>query len=333
MNPLNYQMNAQLQRWLYRENPSWVFRQIGRSFEYLTPRKMIMPISDSGLPCPTLVIGGLTVGGSGKTPIAAYIASLIHQTLGLSVALVCRGWGGQESAPRRILSSRPGVDGDEATMLLSMVPEGVTLWASRDLESARQKASADADVVVIDDGLCTSRLGRTHNLVVVDSTAPRNPIPAGPYRESLLNLDRADFVWLHKIDEPGARPLTGSREADLTSRYAAGSLILSDGTRRSVDWLQGREITVVCGIGRPESFIHRLESLGAKIVGGVVCADHRSASPRSLAEFVNGPPILTTRKDAARWVGDPSPMVLDVDVEIMSGEERLHSFLRGVCLK
>ncbi len=330
MNSFDYQFKAQLHRWLHRERPGRLAVALGESVGKQASRIAKRRRNILSLETPALVVGSLTLGGAGKTPVAALIAETLHRDYGYRTALVCRGWGGVETATRVVQTTSPGQDGDEAAMLRARLPGEIVLWASRDLEAGRRGASSEADVVVIDDGLQTAKLARSHNVVVIDATAPRRMLPAGPYREPLNTLRRDDFIWVHKVDEPEARPLDVSVKADVRSRYVARSVVLPDGRCVPATWLEGREVVAVCGIGRPESFLHQLELLGAKVKGGIICDDHRSASPERLAKISKDACIVTTAKDAVRWSGSDRPAVLNVGIDILEGGERLRDFLRAL---
>ena len=117
---LRYDTRARLERWLYRPNPSWFTQQFAnRLYAPIQDHFRRPPIRVTSSDTTSIVVGSLTLGGAGKTPIAALLADELTRYADRTVGLVCRGWGGQAESPRLICSSDPVSDGDEVAMLQS----------------------------------------------------------------------------------------------------------------------------------------------------------------------------------------------------------------------
>ncbi|MCB9538803.1 MAG: tetraacyldisaccharide 4'-kinase [Myxococcales bacterium] len=150
---------------------------------------------------------------------------------------------------------------------------------------------------------------------MVDAAAGRGVAPGGPLRLPLDLLDRADRVWLHKVDQPGARPLAG---AHVQSVVRPRALETPAGDRVPLDWLAGRRVRALSAIGRPASFEATLTSLGAELAPGLRRADHHRFTRRELSALPTDLPWITTAKDAERLGGFPA-WVLHVDVGVVEG--------------
>jgi tetraacyldisaccharide 4'-kinase len=276
---------------------------------------------------PTVVVGGLTVGGAGKTPIVALLARHL-EARGLRVAVVTRGYGGRVRSATLVERPDARVSGDEASALRRSLPPGVQVWASPRLRDAL--AAASADVVLVDDGFQDPTLPRSADLVVVDATAPAAVLPAGPLREPLEALGRADLVWLHKVDEPGARAPVG-HPADVESVVAARTLVAPGGEHLSPAWLADRAVVMVAGIGRPSSFRHTLVRLGARVSMALEVADHAEFSARALRRLErSGLPVVTTAKDRERLPAAFAAHVLEVEVDVRRGWPTVEALLERV---
>ncbi len=267
---------------------------------------------------PVIVVGGLAIGGAGKTPVVEWLA---RRALGrgLAVAIVGHGYGASlpARAPTRIDVPDAARFGDEASALrrsLSRVP----VWVGPRAATVAC-ASVGADLVLVDGGFQDPTCPRTADVVVVDVTDSREVLPAGPLREPLSALRRAEVVWAHRVDEPNARPL----DADVRSRVVATTLEGPDGVHRPAGSLRGRRVVPVCAIGRPDSFQHRLRALGATLEPGLVRADHHRFRAAELP-----PPerVVTTAKDRERLPPGYAASVLHTTLAV-DGADRLDALL------
>lgn len=264
-------------------------------------------------PLPVISVGGLTAGGSGKTPVAAWLASRLPGAWVLGRGYRRPGGG----ADVRI--GRPGVQplrplGDELEMLRR---RGVPVVSCPDrVRAAHAAAEAGARVLILDDGFQHRRLQRDLDIVCVDARWPtgRGLIPVGTGRESWSALARADVVWIHHaphlhrvwpVPGPGAeRPQVRSRAVAVGWRV--------DGRIKPVDALPPHG-PVVCGLARPGTFLGQLADLGSHLDDLDLRADHAP-----LGAVAAG--TRMTEKDAARLPEDAPVAVLLQRLEVAGAE-------------
>ncbi len=234
---------------------------------------------------PTVVVGGLSLGGAGRTPVVEWLALRAHAR-GLRVAVVGHGYRGRSRG--RVDSVDGGAYGDEAAALRRRLPAGVEIHVG---PRGRLVPALDADLVLVDGGFFDPRCPRTLDLLVLDATAADGVVPAGPLRAPLTVAGRADFVWLHRWNEPGAR----AHPTDVRSAVRAAYVELPDGREVPPEWLRGRPVEPVVAIGRPDSFRNTLSESGAVLGRGLERADHHRFSARELASVGSGLRITTTK--------------------------------------
>lgn len=248
---------------------------------------------------PTIVIGGLTLGGDGKTPTALALAQLLI-AMEEKPAFLTRGYGraGAGRAPLRVdLSHHEARDvGDEALLLATVAP---TFVGADRLASARLAARAGATALILDDGLHSRSLAPDLAILVVDAAyGAGNGLcpPAGPLRAPLVaQLEIADVVIL--IGEGENPPWLGNARAVLRGRLAPDP----DAAAR----LAGARVFAFAGVGRPRKFLENLEEVGAVVAGWRWFPDHHLYSPAEIAELSRAAErlsarLVTTEKDARR---------------------------------
>lgn len=260
---------------------------------------------------PVIVVGNLTAGGAGKTPLVIWL-SLALADRGNRPAVISRGYGGIEPAvPRRVAAGDdPAICGDEPVMIAKAT--GRPVWICRDrLAAARAAIAAGADVVLADDGLQHYRLRREVEIVVVDGMRGLGNgrcLPAGPLREPAARLAEADFVI---CNGPGRCP-----GGALAMELVGGEPRSLDGARRRPlsDFRSG-PVHAIAGIANPERFFVSLERQGLKLFRHPL-PDH-GAIPSGLLAPADGRPVLMTSKDAARCSHDPAAdSAWEVPVEV-----------------
>jgi tetraacyldisaccharide 4'-kinase len=245
---------------------------------------------------PVIVVGNLTVGGSGKTPLVLWIAEHLRAN-GWHPAIVSRGYPLKISLPRAVtLVSDPAEVGDEPVLLARR--SGCPVWVGADrlaVIRALREAHPDDDVLVIDDGLQHYRLARDIEIAVVDARGFGNGflLPAGPLREPRSRLRSVDAVVAHGGGPEGyAMALEGAelhRMTDARERRTAGAFA-------------GKKVHAVAGIGDPNRFFLHLARLGLKVLPHPF-PDHHPFRAADL-EFGDAPgeerPVLLTEKDAVK---------------------------------
>ena len=286
---------------------------IGRAVGAITTRRArAMP--QARVAAPVISIGGLTVGGSGKTPIAMSVTARLRAR-GRWPAVVLRGYGGNEPGPLAVDAGRHTVTavGDEALLHAIHTPT----WVARSrVAGANAAIAAGANVIVLDDGHQHPGIARDLSLVVVDGrTAFGNGriVPAGPLRETVSDgLARADAVVIVGEDALGLAgrfaPLLPVLHADFVPgpEHAA---------------LRGQRVVAFAGIGNPQKFFATLRGLGAQVVATHPFDDHYAfdvadVQPILDEAFAMGAIPVTTGKDAVRLPPDQRQQVnvLSIDV-------------------
>ena len=275
--------------------------------------------------CPVVVVGNLSAGGTGKTPLIIAIARLLAER-GLRVGVVCRGYRGTASRwPRKIRpDSDPDRVGDEAVLLARRTGVSVAAGPNRIAAARILFRRSKCDVILSDDGLQHLRLARDVEIVVVDGVRRHGNgrcIPAGPLREPLSRLASVDLVVVN-----GA-----GRQGELEMRLVAGHAVnLVDASlTRPLDSFRGAPVHAVCAIGHQERFFRTLETHGVTIVRHPFPDHHpfREAEIR----FPDGAPVLMTEKDAVKCerFADARHWYVPVEAVLSSAlEARLLSVLR-----
>lgn len=270
--------------------PSWLFGTVVRLRRLAFRRGWRRALR---VGAPVIVIGNLTVGGGGKTPLVIWCAHLLRAH-GYRPAVLTRGYGGRPG-PRPLAvtaDSDPDRAGDEAVLIAAST--GLPVYAHPDRVRAGAAAvRAGADVLVCDDGLQHLRMARDISVVVVDGARRFGNgalLPAGPLREPADGLARADFVVCK-----GAQPRPGEiamRYVDFCAHPLAG------GPARALDDFAGAPVHAVAGIADPASFFATLRERGL-VVHEHPFADHHRFVPEDLA-FGDTLPVLMTGKDAVK---------------------------------
>jgi tetraacyldisaccharide 4'-kinase len=248
---------------------------------------------------PVIVVGNLTVGGTGKTPLVIWLANTLSAQ-GCNVAVITRGYGGKAGSwPQTVVThSDPALVGDEA-VLIAQQTQAIVIAGPDRVASAQQAIAAGAAVIISDDGLQHYRLQRDCELVVVDASRGFGNgwlLPAGPLREPVARLQQADLVLVNQRTE--AQPIqlavpTVTYRIELTTLRALNA----DVTRPLADF-RGQAVQVVTAIGNPQSFITVLQQHGLQVAARVL-PDHAALTQADI-EFDHDLPVLMTEKDAVK---------------------------------
>ncbi len=251
----------------------------------------LLPRARAGIP--VVAIGNLTVGGSGKTPLAIHVAELL-KARGWSPAIVSRGYGGTVRAPRAVsLASDPAEVGDEPVLMARRA--GCPVWVGADRAAVAERLRAEhpeCDVIVLDDGLQHYRLRRDLEIAVVDARAFGNGfmLPAGPLREPRTRLWSVDAVVAHGTDK--VKGYAMRLEGDEAHRATDAR------DRRRLQSFAGARVHAVAGIGDPNRFFLQLTKAGMTVVPHPF-PDHHPFRAEDL-EFGDDAPVLMTEKDAVK---------------------------------
>jgi tetraacyldisaccharide 4'-kinase len=303
---LLWQAGMSLRRWSYRRG-------------WFTTRQ---------LPLPAVAIGNLSVGGSGKTPLATWVAAH-YASQGIRPAVLLRGVGG-----------------DEALVHREQVPAAIVV-ANPDRHAGAVRALADgAEVLVLDDAFQRLDVHRDLNICVVSaesSQAVRWPLPAGPWREGFAAFDRADLVIVtrKRADAETARRFASDLERATSRPVAIAHLELSllrglvSGREYPLTSLDGKRVVAASAIADPDAFVAQIKRTGAQ-VQVATWKDHHLFRDEDIAWLAHAArradTVVVTAKDAVklrdRWPASvPEPLVAILQVRFEAGEETLREAL------
>ena len=279
------------------------------------------------------------MGGSAKTPLAAWLASALLER-GRRVVLASRGYGRSGREPIVVVSDGRALQcgvaeaGDEPLLLAAHAPGvPVLVGARRDLVGRRAIAAFGAEVIVLDDAFHHHRLARDVDVIALDGRAGLGNgrvLPRGPLREPMATIGRAHALItvdgpLPAADEERLAQVAPGIRRVAATRVPRSLRPLGGGAARPPQTLQGWDVGMLCGIARPASFRRTLESLGARVVAERTFPDHHRYRAGDLRSLGNAHPIwVTTEKDAVKldeaWVPDADLWVLGSGLEVPDAE-------------
>lgn len=301
------------------------------------------------LGCQVISIGNLTVGGTGKTPVAEIFARSLAAA-GRRVAILSRGYKKVEHGfwkklldritgrerrrlPRVVSDGKQllldsAMSGDEPYMLASNLPNVAVLVDKDRVKSGRFSiGKLKCDTLLLDDGFQYRALKHRMDIVLVDSTNPFSNgfmLPRGLLREPISNIKRADFIFITKStgadNEQLRRQLRSMNPTAEISECAHKTKHLENvytGEKKPLDFLDGRAGAAVCGIASPAGFEQELVRLGAHLVYTKRFADHHRYTQQEVINIINrsrmenAELVVTTEKDAVRF-----PKIDRVDVPV-----------------
>lgn len=324
-----------LERHWYRKTPvsllllpvSWLYCALMALRRGLYHRKIF---SSAKLPAPVIVVGNITVGGTGKTPFVIWLAGFL-QRQGLRPGIVLRGYRGKAADWPQDVTPRhdPDIVGDEAVMLARRSECPVAADPDR-VRGARFLISEHrCNVIVSDDGLQHLRLARDIEVVVIDGERRFGNgycLPAGPLREPVRRL--RDVALRVVNGEPRAGELGMALTETGLCRVNAPD------TRAAADAFRGEAVHAVAGIGHPARFFATLRKLGLEVIGHPF-PDHHRFRPGDI-RFDDRLPVIMTQKDAVkceRFAGDNVwYLAVEAQPDPRAGDEiwrRLKEVMRG----
>jgi len=338
-------MQARPDRWLARRGggvellrvPAFVFGAASGLRGRLYDRGWL-PVAR--LDAPVVCVGNLSAGGTGKTPMVAWVVRALSAR-GLRPGILARGYGGD------------GAQNDESLLLGALFPDVPRAQDPDRARGGQRLLEQGADVLVLDDGFQHRRLHRDLDLVLVDATRPwglpappgggppvRALLPRGLLREAPAALARADALIVTRADQvddgalsalvqelqrlaPG-RPICRARHRPVRLRAP-------DGAALPPAALDGREVDLVSAIGNPEAFEATVRALGARPAEHRRFVDHQAFGAGDLAGLgQRGRWIVTTAKDAARPGSAGGLHVLEVELSLLEGEPVLDALLSAL---
>ncbi len=251
------------------------------------------------LPVPVVVVGNITVGGTGKTPLVLWLVGHLSRR-GMHPGIVSRGYGASHAHPSAVSpTAEPGRAGDEPLLLAQR--SGCPVWTGADRVAAARgliAAHPGCDVIVSDDGLQHYRLARDVELAVIDASRGLGNglmLPAGPLREPAKRLREVDAVV---INAAARAPRAGPRAFDMTLEGREFRNLLNPEHVVGPGHFQRQRVHAVAGIGNPARFFAHLDALGIAFEAHAF-ADHHAYTPSDL-DYAGADAILMTEKDAVK---------------------------------
>ena len=302
------------------------------------------------LQTPVISIGGLTMGGAGKSPTAAHLAMRLREA-GWNPAILTRGYKRKSVEPMVIVArggaAGTGLTGDEAQMFIRTGHAHVGIGRNRYETGRRMEQMLKPDVFLLDDGFQHVRLARQQDIVLVDVWDPLGGgvFPLGRSREPATSLRRATAIVVTRI-APRQR-ITGLER--LLRSYNPSAPIFHSSVvpqrwisveSNSLEEPAFQRVAAFCGLGHPDSFWRTLEALGLEVVFSWAFGDHHSYRPEELerlaaqAVAAGAEALVTTEKDALNLREDAPALVaplklywLKIGIEIEKEEELLRLIL------
>jgi tetraacyldisaccharide 4'-kinase len=275
---------------------------------------------------PVVSVGNLTVGGTGKTPLVACVASILLRR-GLKPSILTRGYGRNSKAEMIVVAPEAGRRanaqeiGDEAALLARMLPDvPLVVCAERFRGGQAAEQRFPVDVHILDDGFQHLALARNVDLLAMDATqtiSDRQLLPAGRQREPLSALRRAQMVVLTRTDSADPQPLQDlvlkvhpAAKVFRSRTVLTGWTDAWSGEAISIEEIQARKVAAYCGIGNPRAFFADLRRWGFNVIAEDAFPDHHVYTGGEIQRLVENAckhgaaALLTTQKDAVKFPRD-----------------------------
>ena len=306
-------------RWYSQEPAPLLLRPLAALHGFAAAaRRRALSAGAVKLGLPVIVVGNISVGGTGKTPFTPWLVERLREW-GWKPGVISRGYGGRAPEyPLRVTAETDAaLCGDEPALMARRLRCPVAVAPDRVAAAKLLMASGEVDILVADDGLQHYRLHRDLEICVVDSARGVGNgalLPAGPLREPPARLNEVDVVVMNGPASPAQ------------SRKPALEMLLRPGAARSVQGerqqalqtFQGGRVHALAGIGNPERFFTQLEAQGLSIVRHAF-ADHHRYTAGDI-DFGDGLPALMTEKDAVKCLRFAGPQHWYVPVDAQIGE-------------
>ena len=288
-------------------------------------RRLVLRYLNQGnsFSAPVIVVGNISVGGCGKTPLIIALANQLIKR-GLTLAIVSRGYGAKSACyPLQVQSHSTAIEcGDEPLLIRHSLPEDKSIVVvdpnrSRAVSFALQQHKCD--LVLSDDGLQHYKLHRDAEIAVIDGArgfGNKHCLPAGPLREPVSRLSSVDFVVVngeHRL-ESIINVDAGFHIAPCQFRNLSSGEVIG-----LANWVGSKTVHALAAIGNPKRFSDTLESLGFEVILHAL-DDHQAITESDLI-FEDDYPIVITSKDAVKFSACDLEhvWVLEVEAKISSG--------------
>ena len=308
-------------------------RNYGYEHSILTTKKASAPV---------ISVGNLTLGGTGKTPLVAWLAHWFAQH-NKKPAIISRGY-----------KAKTGQLSDEAAELKILLPTVPHYANKQRIIAAREAITKGSDVLLLDDGFQHRQISRDLNLVTIDATDPfgcNRLFPRGLLREPLWGLKRADALVLTRTDQVSIKTrneiqeqcfrFVGSYDKPwIETEHRPSNLRLVDGTTQPLKTLQDKRILSLSAIGNPAAFHRTLTTLGNEPVATLTFPDHHTYTTDDIhriseeTESVGAEIIVTTLKDLVKLplasVRDRPLCALEIGIQFRTGLQDLEYLLKKI---
>jgi tetraacyldisaccharide 4'-kinase len=270
---------------------------------------------------PVVIVGNLTVGGTGKTPLVIWLAEQLGAAH-LTVGIVSRGYGRRDGGPRSVQGDSDWREAGDEPVVLARRTGCATMVAADRVGAARALVARGAQVIIADDGLQHLRLARDCQIVVIDGTrgfGNGRLLPAGPLREPIARLAQADVVVLNGGPEHASLATPALAAGTLTMRLTAHEAVRLDTNAppRALGTFRGR-VHAVAGIGNPQRFFTELRAHGIEVIEHAFPDHHPFTAPE--LQFGDELPVLMTEKDAVKCAPFADPRLWYVPVSARFSE-------------
>ncbi len=247
----------------------------------------------STLPVPVIIVGNISVGGTGKTPLVIWLVKQL-KLAGLRPGIISRGYGGHtDHYPQLVTAhSDPNIVGDEPIIISRHTGCPMAVAPSRIAAGQILLQQHDCNIIIADDGLQHYALGRDIEIVVVDGQrlfGNQYCLPAGPLREPLSRLEQVDFI-VHN----------GNPSVDYNMTLLQGQAInlANSKLKKDLSYFIGKPVHAIAGIGNPQRFFNQLSKQGLTIHAHPF-TDHHLFTHTEL-QFDDDAPIIMTEKDSVK---------------------------------
>jgi len=265
-------------------------------------------------PVPVVIVGNLTVGGTGKTPLVVHLVEQLREQ-GFTPGVISRGYSGEaDSYPLLVDQDTPvAQSGDEPALIVQRTQVPMAVGPDRRASIELLLESHGIDLVISDDGLQHLALERDVEICLIDDTSPQqnqNLLPAGPYREPLSRLMSVDFIVRHGGE-------VGNAENQFTMHLKAGAPLAVRPDCNAV-FPADSSFHAIAGIGNPQRFFDTCEELGYSIIPHSF-ADHHHFSLSDIT--FSDKPVLMTEKDAVKCgeIANETHWYLPVNAALSNG--------------
>ena len=281
---------------------SWIFLVV------ISVRKSLYSLGwlkSTRLSVPVIVVGNITVGGTGKTPLVIWLAEQL-KLAGFKPGIISRGYGGTSKLATTVFAnSNPQLVGDEPVLIAKRTACPMFVGANRVAAGqALLQANPQCNVIISDDGLQHYALQRDIEIALVNSNSQFGNqllLPAGPLREKLSRLQSVDAI----VDSGnGAAFAVAFKEAlqvpifNMTLQGECFESVDGSKTKQPASYFADKNLVAIAGIGNPERFFNQLSGLGLQFERKAF-ADHHAFTAQDLMQF-SGKTILMTEKDAVK---------------------------------